>query len=93
MNDEKRITKWRIPESKMSVTYSYCHECQAINDQKHDPDCKKPDRVTRIVKTTQFGPCNFGTWCRKLREKMKSRGVSTYISPPDDTGKIALFEE
>lgn len=90
---DKQVTKWGKPSDRMEARFLECPECHTIGHLEHDEFCKKPAMEHRHVKTTQFGPCNFGDWCQKMRDLLFTRGLKTCIQwAEDQSGQIALFE-
>ena len=93
MNNDKRITKWKQPNSPMAARFNECPECHTIGNERHDMKCSQPPMQSRHIKTTQFGPCNFGQWCEKMAEQLLNKGVKAQIvKAVNGSGDIALFE-
>jgi len=92
--DERRITQWGVSSEPMECNVTECREChesEVGGTVKHKEGCGKSEVVSRRVATTQFGPCDFGTWCRRMAGLLRTRGKQCVVKTADD-GKVALFE-
>lgn len=91
MEDERQITKWDDPESRMEANFLECPECHTIGTIKHELSCSKPTMERKRIKTTQFGPCKFGQWCGMMRDKLAKLSHATIVKTNDE-GQVALFD-
>lgn len=79
-NMENQVTRWREPEEPMRASYVECPQCGKIGSQRpHDTDCRKRKLRHIHVETTQFGKCNYDTWCKKMVRKFLKAGAKVYL--------------
>ena len=90
MNEDKRITVWGEPDKRMTATWKECQDCHTVGELKHADGCTGR-KLKMTCNTTQFGPCTFGEWLKKIRDMLKGKGVKTFIAHKPD-GQLALYD-
>ena len=88
----EQITKWGIRNQKMEATFMECPECHCIGAAKHFDQCTRPPKSRTHVRTTQFGPCTFGNWCKMLMDKLNAKPGAKCEIKTNTEGMVALFE-